>query len=70
MKTKALEANVLDYIPRVGEAVLVKGIITGWRANPKIPEHQTVIVQFENGTEIWAPKESIYEVEEWIRTKG
>jgi len=68
VKARTLEIDLLEYIPRVGEEVLVRGRVTGARVNLDVPEKQRLIVKFPDGTEAWAPLDSVYEVEEW--TKG
>jgi len=69
VKAKNLEIDLLEYIPRVGEEVLVRGRVTGARVNLEVPNKQRLIVKFEDGTEAWAPLDSVYEVEEWTTTK-
>jgi len=70
VKAKNLEIDLLDYIPRVGEEVLVRGRVTGARVNLDVPGKQKLLIKFPDGLTAEVPLDSVYEVEEWTTTKG
>jgi len=70
VKAKTLDVDILDYIPRVGEEVLVRGRITGWRTNLDVQGKHKLLIKFPDGLTAEVPLDSVYEVEEWTTTKG
>ena len=70
VKAKTLDVDLMDYIPRVGEEVLVRGRVTGARVNLDVPGKQKLLIKFPDGLTAEVPLDSVYEVEEWLTTTG